>query len=40
MRILIIIITTCLICASCGVKDDPKYQSQIKSKNKINVFKK
>jgi len=28
MRILIIIITTCLLCTSCGVKDDPEYKSQ------------
>jgi len=28
MRILIIIITTCLLCSSCGVKDDPEYKSQ------------
>jgi hypothetical protein len=36
MRILIII-TTCIICVSCGVKDDPKYQSQIKYNQKINI---
>jgi len=28
MRTLLIIITTCLLCASCGVKDDPEYKSQ------------
>ena len=27
MRILIIIIT-CVVCISCGVKDDPEYKSQ------------
>ncbi len=35
MRIFIII-TTCLICVSCGVKDDPKYQSQ-NSNNKVKI---
>ena len=33
MRILIIIITTCLLCFSCGVKDDPKYET-------INIYNK
>jgi|TARA_B110000263_G_C14943339_1_gene344677 hypothetical protein len=28
MRILIIAAATFLICASCGVKNDPEYQSQ------------
>jgi len=28
MRTLLIIITTCLLCASCGVKDMPEYESQ------------
>lgn len=38
MRILIIIITTCLLCASCGVKDDPKYQTQDNYNKKINII--
>jgi len=38
MRILIIIITTCLFCASCGVKDDPKYQTQNIYNKKINII--
>ncbi len=25
---LLVIITACLICFSCGVKDDPEYKSQ------------
>ena len=29
MRTLLIIITTCLLCASCGVKDSPEYKTQI-----------
>ena len=28
MKALLIIITTCLLCASCGVKNDPEYKSQ------------
>ena len=28
MRKLLIIITTCLLCASCGVKENPEYKSQ------------
>ena len=39
MRILIIIIVTFSICVSCGVKDDPKYQSQNSNKNnKIKII--
>jgi len=38
MRIIIIIVTTFLFCASCGVKDDPKYQSQNNYNNKINII--
>jgi len=38
MRILIIIITTCLLCASCGIKDDPKYQTQNNYNKKINII--
>ena len=29
MRKFLLIITTCLFCISCGVKDDPEYKSQI-----------
>ena len=28
MRKFLLIITACLLCASCGVKDDPEYKSQ------------
>ena len=38
MRVLIIIITTCLLCASCGVKDEPKYQTQNNYNKKINII--
>jgi len=38
MQILIIIVATCLFCASCGVKDDPKYQSQNIYNNKIKII--
>jgi len=38
MRILIIIITTCLLCFSCGVKGDPKYEAQNSYNEKIKVI--
>jgi len=38
MRILIIVITTFLLCASCGVKDDPKYQTYNNYSKKINII--
>ena len=28
MRKFLLIIITCLLCASCGVKDNPEYKSQ------------
>jgi len=28
MRKFLLIITACLLCASCGVKGDPEYKSQ------------
>ena len=37
MRILIII-TACLLCFSCGVKDDPKYETNNINKEKIKVI--
>ena len=37
MRILIITIITCLLCASCGVKDDPEYKSQIDYNKAIHL---
>ena len=37
MRIIIIIIAL-LFCASCGVKDDPKYQTQNKYNNKTKTI--
>jgi len=38
MRILIIIFVSCLLCVSCGVKDDPKYQSYKNYKEKIKII--
>ena len=38
MRILIIIFTACIVCASCGVKDDPKYEAQNSYNEKIKVI--
>lgn len=28
MRKFLLIVTACLLCASCGVKNDPEYKSQ------------
>jgi hypothetical protein len=33
MKIIIIIFISCVLFISCGVKDDPKYQSQENKKN-------
>tara|TARA_B100001245_G_scaffold171623_1_gene130296 strand:+ start:238 stop:354 length:117 start_codon:yes stop_codon:yes gene_type:complete len=38
MRLLIIIIAGFLLCSSCGVKDDPKYQSQNNYNKKIKII--
>ena len=38
MRMLIIILVTCLLCGSCGVKDEPKYQSQNNYNKKIKII--
>ena len=38
MRLLIIIITGFLLFSSCGVKDDPKYESQNNYNKKINII--
>ena len=38
MRKFLLIITACLLCASCGVKDDPKYQTQNNYNKKINII--
>jgi len=37
MQTLLIIITTCLLCASCGVKDSPEYKSQIDYNKAIHL---
>jgi len=33
MKILVIVFISCVLCVSCGVKDDPEYQSQDNKKN-------
>ena len=33
MQKFLLIITVCVLCTSCGVKDDPEYKSLIKYKN-------
>jgi len=38
MRTLIIIFISCLLFGSCGVKDDPKYQSYNNYKEKIKII--
>ena len=38
MRTLIIITTAFLLCYSCGVKDDPKYEAKNSYKEKIKVI--
>ena len=38
MRVIIIIITSCLLCISCGVKSDPKYEVQKNYNKKINII--
>jgi len=37
MRKFLLIITACLLCASCGVKDDPEYKSQSKYNKTIHL---
>ena len=38
MRLLIIIIAGFLLFSSCGVKNDPKYESQNNYNKKINII--
>ena len=33
----LLIVAVCLFCASCGVKDDPEYQSLKYYKSNINI---
>ena len=35
MRILLIIITVSILCASCGVKDKPEYKSEVQYNKNI-----
>jgi hypothetical protein len=38
MKLIIVLVTTCLLCSSCGVKDKPEYQSQNSYNIKINII--
>ena len=38
MKLLIIFFTICMLCISCGVKDDPKYQSKNILYKKIDII--
>ena len=37
MRKFLLIISVCILCASCGVKGDPEYKSQSKYNKTINL---
>ena len=37
MKSLIIFFITCFLCVSCGVKDEPKYQTKIDYNKNINI---
>ena len=37
MRKLLIIISVCIFCVSCGVKSDPEYKSQNNCNKAINL---
>ena len=37
MQKFLLIITVCLLCTSCGVKDDPEYKSQNKCDRAIHL---
>jgi len=38
MRILLVIITVSILCASCGVKDKPEYKSQDRYNKNIYII--
>ena len=38
MKKFLLIIAICLFCASCGVKSDPEYKSQIDYKKAIRLI--
>jgi hypothetical protein len=38
MKILIMYIAILILCVSCGIKDDPKYQSQNNYNYKIKII--
>jgi len=37
MRKFLLIISACILCASCGVKDDPEYKSQDNNNKAIRL---
>ena len=37
MKLLIMFIAIFILCSSCGIKDDPKYQSKNNYNNKIKI---
>ena len=37
MKLLIMFITIFILCVSCGIKDDPEYQSQSSYNYKIKI---
>ena len=37
MQKFLLIITVCVLCASCGAKDDPEYKSQSNYNKAINL---
>ena len=38
MKLRIMLFTIFILCISCGIKDDPKYQSQNNYKYKIKII--
>jgi len=38
MRKFLLIIVACVLCASCGVKDDPEYKSQSNNNKAIHLI--
>ena len=38
MKLRIMLFTIFILCISCGIKDDPKYQTQNNYNNKINII--
>ena len=38
MQKFLLIITVCVLCTSCGVKDDPEYKSQVDYNKVIHLI--